>query len=356
MSRLHGCKLKAKSRFFKEVKAIAESNMSREQKYVEIARIFKGLMDKAKENGEQQQDMKGLGELPITVDMDEAEKVAQQILQNSEDVNQAQRMMMVLGVIAEGGVERFVKLKDFYEAKARLVQMSISFPTEPTQKGIKVGSMKWKPQHGVRAIDVKRTVMRYGVNVPLVTTQTARIFDKFISSNESQKPCDLVVSIDCSGSTDTPKGYMDSASDYEVVMFYALVNMAKRLDQRIGLTLWSDRIVYTTLPNMMDWKQSEKLKEIILNEWRGGGTTIYHALKQASQNQDKLFFVFTDGEVSHTELFDVDNVIFFLVKPKESDYQAFVITYGKDRVIRIDDLRNIPRVALKQYVKIFRGG
>jgi hypothetical protein len=53
---------------------------------------------------------------------------------------------------------------------------------------------------------------------------------------------------------------------------------------------------------------------------------------------------------------DVDNVVFFLIKPKENDYEAFVSKYGKERVVRIDDLRNIPRVALKQYVKIFRGG
>jgi hypothetical protein len=79
-------------------------------------------------------------------------------------------------------------------------------------------------------------------------------------------------------------------------------------------------------------------------------------LRQASENEDKLFFVFTDGEVSHTELMDVDNVVFFLIKPKEDDYEAFVSKYGKERVVRIDDLRNIPRVALKQYVKIFRGG
>ena len=352
---LHGCNLKVKSRFFKDVEAIVESGKSREQKYVEIARIFKSLMEQGEQQGEAQQEMKGFGELPITVDKDEAEKVAQQILQNSEDIGQAQKMMMILGAIAECKVEEIVKLKDFYEAKARLVQMFISFPTEPTQKGVKVGSMKWKPQHGVRAIDVKRTVVRYGANVPLVTTQTARILDKFISSNESEKPCDLVVSIDCSGSTDSPRGIMNSASDYEVVMFYALANMAKRLDQRIGLTLWSDKIVYTSLPNMMDWKQSEKLKEIILNKWHGGGTTIFYALKQASENEDKLFFVFTDGEVSHTELMDVDNVVFFLIKPKENDYQAFVSKYGKERVVRIDDLRNIPRVALKQYIKIFRG-
>jgi hypothetical protein len=198
--------------------------------------------------------------------------------------------------------------------------------------------------------------VRYGANVPLVTTQTARILDKFISSNESEKPCDLVVSIDCSGSTDSPRGYMNSASDYEVVMFYALANMAKRIDQRIGLTLWSYKIVYTSLPKMMDWKQSEKLKEIILNKWLGGDTRIYYALNQVLQNQDKLFFIFTDGEVYHSELVDVDNAVFFLIKPKESDYQAFVNQYGKDRVVRIDDLRNIPRVALKQYVKIFRGG
>jgi hypothetical protein len=355
VKRLHGCNFEVESKHFDEVKVIVESDMSREQKYVELARIFRGLMEQQEGEGGKQDKMVGFGELPVGVDRDEAERVAQQILQNSENIEEAQRMMGILGKIAECEVEELVKFKDFYEAKARAVQMFISFPTEPTQKGVKVGSMKWKPQHGVKAIDVKRTVVRYGVNVPLATTQTARVVDKFISSIESEKPCDLVVSIDCSGSTDSPRGFMNTASDFEVVMFYALVNMAKRLDQRIGLTLWSGSINYTTLPKTLDWKESEKLKGVILNKWAGGTTRIIHALKQAVMNRDKLFFIFTDGDVYDTDLIDVDNAVFFLIKPDERHHQAFLNKYGKERVVRIDDLRKIPNVALKQYVKIFRG-
>ena len=74
---------------------------------------------------------------------------------------------------------------------------------------------------------------------------------------------------------------------------------------------------------------------------------------QAEEHPDKLFFVFTDGEVSHKQLIDVDNVMFFLIKPARSDLSAFVEKYGKDRVIVINSLDNIPKVTVQQYVKLF---
>ena len=243
--------------------------------------------------------------------------------------------------------------RHFFEAKARLVQMSISFPSERTQRGVKVGSRRWRPEYGWKMMDVKRTVMKYGTSIPLVTTQSPRIMNKFISSMQNQRPCDLVVSIDTSGSTGNPNGFMNSVADHEVVMFYALVNLAKKLNQRIGLTLWSDNIMYTTLPEVHNWRRSEKLKEEILKNWSGWGTYILCALEQAKDNLDKLFFVFTDGEVSHMHLIDVDNVMFFLIRPSESDYKAFVDKYGEGRVVRIDSLDNIPKVTVQQYVKLF---
>jgi len=366
--KLHGCKFKFKvvSRYFSQVKGIVESNQPRWVKYVEIAKIFNGLFDLRGQGGEAE-GAEGFGETPITVDGKEAEETAKQILSSSKDVQEARSLMTVLAKITEGkglgqgseersGLESgHVDLQSFYEAKARNVMMYVSYPQEQAYKGVKLGSLRWKPQLGVKAIDVKRTMLKYGVNVPLVTTQSARMVEKFISSSESRKPCDLVVSIDVSGSTGRPLGTMDSVSDYEVVMFYALVNIAKLIDQKVGLTLWSTNIDYTSLPHVYDWRESEKLKRVILEKWTQGWTNIFFALKQTKNNPDKLFFIFTDGEVNYGQLIDVENAVFFLIKPEDKDYSKFVERYGKERVIRIDSIHKIPKVTLEHYVKLFRG-
>jgi len=358
--RLHKCKFnfKVESVSFDQVKNIVESDDPRWVKYVEIAKIFNGLF-KISENMKSEMGGKpsetGFGELPISVDGKEAEETAKQILSSSKDIKEARSMMAVLAKMAGGLGLEDVDLQTFYEAKARNVMMYVSYPYEQAQKGVRVGSVRWKPEYGVRAIDVKRTMMRYGVNIPLVTTQSVRVIEKFISSSESRKPCDLVVSIDVSGSTGCPLGTMDSVSDYEVVMFYALVNIAKLIDQRVGLTLWSTNIDYTSLPQVYDWRESEKLKRVILEKWTQGWTNIFFALEQTKNNPDKLFFIFTDGEVNYRQLIDVENAVFFLIKPKDDSHSKFVERYGEGRVIRIDSINKIPKVTLEHYVKLFRG-
>jgi len=363
LGKLHGANIPIEPKYFNQVMAIINSRKAREDKYVEIAKIFLHILEEEKQEGGQKEggqkegEKEGgeqFGEIPIEVDSDEAEEIAKQILQNSSNIDEAKRGMAILGKITRGGIKTDVSLREFYEAKARSVLMFLEYPEEYTQKGIKLGSMKWRPEYGMNVIDVKRTIMKYGVNVPLVTTQTPRILSKFISSTENKKPVDLVISIDCSGSTEHPEGKMVCASDYEVVMFYALVNMAKRLDQRIGLTLWSSSIEYTTLPKTLDWREVDELKKEIIDNWSCGGTRIIFALRQAKENPEKLFFIFTDGEVDENELIDVDNVMFFLVKPYRKDYERFVTKYGLTRVVKIDDLKSIPKIALKKYLKIFR--
>lgn len=351
--KIHGCKFKCQSSLYKVIAQILDSPLSKEWKYVEIAKAFYNLMQR--ENVEPKGDQ--MISNPFRVDEEEAEKTAQQLIQESDNVMEAREKIEILMKICEKPAElkkmQYMIHRHFFEAKARLVQMSIVFPSERTQRGVKVGSRRWRPEYGYKMIDVKRTVMKYGTSIPLVTTQSPRIMNKFISSMQNQRPCDLVVSIDTSGSTGNPNGLMNSVADYEVVMFYALVNLAKRLNQRIGLTLWSDNIMYTTLPEMYDWRKSEKLKSEILQNWSGWGTHIIHALRQAEENPDKLFFVFTDGDVKHEELIDVDNVMFFLIRPHVINYQAFVKKYGEGRVIKIDSLDNIPKVTVQQYVKLF---
>jgi len=351
--KIHGCRFKARSNLYRSIASILNAPDTKEDKYVKIAMEFYRLMQKKNVEPEGDQMIND----PFRVDKEEAEKIAQQLIQESGDVEEAREKVEILMRISDDPVElkkmEFMIHRHFFDAKARLVQMSIVFPCERTQRGVKVGSKRWRPEYGWKMIDVKRTVMKYGTSIPLVTTQSPRIMNKFISSMENQKPCDLVVSIDTSGSTGYPEGSMDSVADYEVVMFYALVNLAKRLNQKIGLTLWSDNIEYTTLPEMYDWRRSEELKKEILQNWSGAGTRILYALRQAEQNPDKLFFVFTDGEVDYRELIDVGNVMFFLVMPREDDYRAFVDKYGEGRVVRIDSLDNIPKVTVQQYVKLF---
>ena len=351
--KIHGCKFKARSKLYKVIAGILDGTFSKEQKYIEIAKEFYDLMQR--ENVEPKGDQ--MISNPFRVDEEEAQKVAQQLIQESDNAMEAREkieiLMRICGDPSELKKMEYMIHKHFFDAKARLVQMSIVFPSERTQRGVKVGSKRWRPEYGWKMIDVKRTVMKYGTNIPLVTTQSPRIMNKFISSMQNQRPCDLVVSIDTSGSTGNPNGFMNSVADHEVVMFYALVNLAKKLNQRIGLTLWSDNIMYTTLPEVYDWRRSEELKKEILQNWSGWGTRILYALRQAEQNPDKLFFVFTDGAVNHMELIDVDNVMFFLIRPSAISYQAFAEKYGEGRVIRIDSLDNIPKVTVQQYVKLF---
>jgi hypothetical protein len=353
MRRLFNANVDAESKFFDFYKEVVQGNYSREEKYVLIAEKLASLMDSDQNNDQGKRNNSSFGNDAIKLDESEAEEVTKQILEKSDSIIEAKSKMRILSKLTDGKISSSIKTKDFYEAKARQVQLSISYPSEVVQRAVKAGSARWRLQQGVKSIDLKRTLVRFGANVPLVTTQTSRVIEGFAGSMESNKPCDLVVSIDCSGSTGFPTGSLMDVADYEVVMFYALVNLAKRLDQRIGLTLWANRIIYTTLPKTFDWKDVEKLKDNILHHWSMGGTMIEYALNQAKMFNDKLFFIFTDGQVDHRKLKPIDNVLFFLIQPYNSDYDKFVESYGTDKVIKIDDIRSLSKIVLTKYIKIF---
>jgi len=139
-------------------------------------------------------------------------------------------------------------------------------------------------------------------------------------------------------------------------MVYALIDLAKRIDQKLGLSLWSTTLYHTTLPKTYDYRDLERLKTEILKRWIGGFTNIYDALEQAKRYNDKLFFVFTDGDVRFEELIDVDNVLFFLIEPYPECYREFVNRYGKQIVIKIDDIQSIPKIAIDRFVSLFMRG
>jgi len=360
--KIHNCKLNFNKRVFgKYVNAIINvlnSTNDREVRYVEIARILSNLINKIKKK-KKSIDLSGLpNDLPIKPDKEELEKTINQIFKDSKDLDEAKNMLKILSCAVKDAQpivrSEFTMLKKFYQEKANMIRSFIEYPKTVEYRGIKLGSRKWLMSDGLKNLDVKRTILKSGVNIPLVTSKTARILDKFISNRESSKPVDIVISIDVSGSTDYPSGTMTTVSDYEVVMLYALIDEAKRINQRVGLTLWSYEIVYTSLPETYDYREVEKLKDIPLNGyWAGGNTHIIYALEQAEEYSDKLFLIFTDGDVYPNELKYVDNAVFFLIKPKDYKYDMFVKKYGEHRVVRIDDIANIPRVTLKWYRGVF---
>jgi hypothetical protein len=356
--KLFNADLDVQSKYFSKIKTIVYSSKTREQKYVEIAKLFIDLLEEEQEEGEKEG--KGKDDMPIDMpvrisDDQEIEKEVEQIFKESQDFIDAEEKIEILSKLLKKDLSSYIDLSKFYEAQANKVTMSIVFPERRDNLGIKIGSKKWIPSYGVDEINVKKTFYKFGVNIPYATTQSDRILKKFISSNKDTKPVDIVVSIDSSSSTGSPSGSLSYVADYEIIMFYALINLAKRNNQRIGLTIWSDEIEYTTLPKMYEWKEADKLKKEILDNWRGWQTVIRLALEQANQYKDKLFFIFTDGEVAPEDLIDADNVIFFLVTPKGGYYDLFTKKYGAYRVIKIDNLEDIPKITLKHYIKIFGG-
>jgi len=359
-NKIHKCKLPLDGKDVQKILKVVKSDKSREEKYVELAKILFDIMDRENDFNAGNTPI----ELPIQPSKEEMENIVKRIFNESKDIEDARNMVSFLkmGTGNESGDKEDIPsddkevLKGFYQAKSYMCRLRVEYPKTTTLQGVKMGARKWRLGDGYRRLDVKKTVMRFGVNIPSVTSRTSRILPKFMSNNRTLKPIDIVISIDVSGSTGYPEGYMDCVADYEVVMLYALIDEAKRLNQRVGLTLWSDRIAYTSLPNCYDYRDVEKLKDIpLIGYWVGWGTSIKVALDQAEEYPDKLFMVFTDGDVEFKELRDVDNVVFFLVKPSDHSYECFKEFYGADRVIRIDDIRNIPKVTLKWYRRVFMG-
>jgi hypothetical protein len=231
-----------------------------------------------------------------------------------------------------------------------MVRSFIDYPKTYSRESSKVGLRKWAMSDGLKALRVDRTVMKYGVNIPLVTSRADRVMSRIRGFKEDRRPIDIVVSIDVSGSTRIPDGDLNHASDYEIIMLYALIDEAKRVNHRVGLTLWDEDIEYTSLPETYDYRDVEKLKDVPLSGyWTGWSTHIEHAISQARKFTDKLFMVFTDGDVNHRELGKCDNAVFFLIRPEDHHYKAFVERYGEQRVVRIDRLENIPKVTLRWF-------
>jgi hypothetical protein len=378
---LHGINFPIPTKLHEKIIEILKKETDRKKQYVEISKLLmeelekevnkelkkegsKNSSDKEKKIKKKIEEVKKYIKEPIKIDKKEYEKNKKEIMKRAKDYDEAKKKIEILKNLVEDEnpiKESYIEnLLQFYQEKANQVMIQLDYPTKPSFEAVKVGSKLWRPSDGIKNIDIKRTMIKFGVNIPLVTTRTARIFPKGLSSIMSQKPIDLVLSIDTSSSTNIPVGSMDSASDYEYITAIAIMDYAKRINQRIGVTLWADYIMYTTLPQTYDWREIENLKREILENWKGYWTHIKYALEQSTQFKDKLFFIFTDGDVEFYELEQykdqLDNVMFFLIRPHDLHYEEFVKMCGESRVIRINKIEDIPTVTLKFYKSLFKVG
>ena len=319
----------------------------------------------AEDGEDNKEDLQPYGENPFQPSDEEIEEEVKKALRDSADVEESKNRLETLRNVSSKGIgkgEGLLKNPEaltiaFYEAKARSAILSIDFPTVATRKGVQIGSAKWTLRDGVKAMNLKRTIHKSGINIPTVTTRKDRIIKKFVGDSISTKPCDLIVSIDCSDSTGYLTGSLISPADYEITLLCAILNLAKRIDQRVGLHLWDTQTKIKIDPT--DWKRFHELKQFMLSGLgQGDGTTISVALQDAQQNPDKVYFIVTDGIVFPKELLahKASNVIFLLV-PTDSfygnrEYVRKTFEQGeipKEQIIEIENLKKIPHVGLKAW-------
>src|SRR5437899_9502519 len=99
-----------------------------------------------------------------------------------------------------------------------------------------------------------------------------------------------------SGSTSIPDGSIQNLAVFEVTLLFAILKMARKIDQKIGMMLWTTQTYYTVPPQ--DRKNFDELiKKAIFSRWSSGGTNMDLALKHAIKNPNEFHFVFTDGYV-----------------------------------------------------------
>jgi len=398
ISKWHGFKTRVEPKNFDKVMEIIDSSMDREKKYVALARIFKPLLEKDQKNmpkymlsmnvkdkdGKEQQinvpiteeEKKWLEKnkklMPINPGKNDVKETKQKIIGDAKTAEEAKEKLKAFADLVKshqsmsptGFVELELDdqelLKDFYNAKAEQILVSIDFPRMPVRRGLEVSTKKWQLQDGLNTMDVRRTIMKRGVNIPTVTTLSPKIIPKFISDIKQTKPMDLIISIDTSGSTGYPSGGMNCQADYEMVLLFAILKMAKKIDQKVGLSLWTTQLYYKIPP--VDWKKFDELiKKAIFTKWSSGGTLMQLAMNHAINNPNEFHFVFTDGYV-WWDKFDKEElkkqmkklkgrIHFFLVD--KAEYDAFVYACGKDSVTDASDLSKLPRVGLSQWKSVF---
>ena len=383
---------------YDDVMEIINSSMEREKKYVDLARIFKPMMErdqkkmpkyimvmtsKDKDGNEQtvavpiSEEEKNFLEkrkklMPLNPGKDDAKEAKRKIMEGSKTSEEAKEKLKMAKDLMKSNPsispDGFIPLElddqqlliEFYNAKAEQVLISIDFPRIPTKKGLEVSHQKWKLHMGINEMDIRQTIMKKGMNIPTVTTVAPKIIPKFISDIKQTKPMDLRISIDTSGSTGYPSGEMGCQADYEIVLLFAILKMARKIEQKVGMSLWTTQLYYDVPP--VEWKRfDELLKKAIFTNWSSGGTLMQLALNQVIKHPNEFHFIFTDGYVFYDKLDKAElkkqmkklqgRVHFFIVE--KSSYNDFVEACGKDSVTDASDLTKLPKVGLSKWRSIF---
>jgi len=327
--------------------SIVRRPMPREEKYVELAKIIDQIPN--------------LGHAGISStspilprDQKEVEEIVRELAKESEYVGELKKYVEIMSGCGISGTDWLYRgnnlMQYYYQTKADMLRGFISYPKEPSRRHTEVGSRKWSLSHGVMLMDHKKTLFKHGVNIPLVTTRSKTGFSLDFPGIRGERPIDIVLSLDVSGSMQAPSGGMAFPADHLVVLTYALIDEAARKGQGVGLLMWSHMTKFSTLPNVMRGPDLQRLKKDVLNyeNW-GGDTDIKIPLNHAEKHPDLLFIVITDGEVHFADLRNVNNCMFFLVTKSEHIVNKFVDVYGSERAIMVESWDRLPKVVVSWF-------
>jgi hypothetical protein len=310
---------------------------------------------------------------PINPTEEDMQTAIETAMQNSQDDSELRERLEELSAIGAGvGAEELQELENdqwlrilrFYETKAAKVTLAIDFPKRASRTATELSTRKWRFSDGLQAIDHAATIMKKGINVPLVTAQTPQTFNRVRLDRRGREPRPLIMSFDCSGSTGPCFGTMQEVRDWEAITFLAILRQARKLGQQIGFDFWHDYLAKEAKPT--DPRQFTELKRQFFQKYPGPmyGTSITPALHKIKQNPDQAFMLITDGIITESreelsnEAKGISNTLVLIFAQSDSDaaqnqrdeyVPAFQEAFGANRVLFIEKLTDLPKIALKSW-------
>ncbi|MGB9022380.1 MAG: hypothetical protein WCC94_02980 [Candidatus Bathyarchaeia archaeon] len=310
---------------------------------------------------------------PINPTHEDMQTAIETAMQNSQDDSELRERLEELSAIGAGvGAEELQELQNdqwlrilrFYETKAAKITLAIDFPKRASRTATELSTRKWRFSDGLQAIDHAATIMKKGINVPLVTAQTPQTFNRVRLDRRGRESRPLIMSFDCSGSTGPRFGTMREIRDWEAITFLAILRQARKLGQQIGFDFWHDYLAKEAKPT--DPRQFTELKRQFFQNYPGPmyGTSITPALHKIKQKPDEAFMLITDGIISEgreqlsNEARGISNtlvLIFAQFDPDAAQNQrdeyvpAFQEAFGANRVLFIEKLTDLPKIALKSW-------
>lgn len=310
---------------------------------------------------------------PINPTEEDMQTAIETAIQNSQDDSELRERLEELSAIGAGvGAEELQQLQNdqwlrilrFYETKAAKITLAIDFPKRASRTATELSTRKWRFSDGLQAIDHAATIMKKGINVPLVTAQTPQTFNRVRLDRRGREPRPLIMSFDCSGSTGARFGTMQEIRDWEAITFLAILRQARKLGQQIGFDLWHDYLAKEAKPT--DPRQFTELKRQFFQNYPGPmyGTSITPALHKIKQNPDQAFILITDGIIAESpkslsnEAKGISNTLVLIFAQSDPDaarnqrdeyVPAFQEAFGANRVLFIEKLTDLPKIALKSW-------